>query len=153
MPNLIVESTLYNPLRMFPSKESLNPHQKNFVFRNRAVANQRTIINSTPMQIGMNTRLKQSSTHFVSFTGEPEIIAQDYDDFSITSREAESIADDDFCFESIHNDPASFWDQGIVVSNMKTGRVSPANVTIASGGSSEPMQIQDSQPKATKASR
>ena len=162
MPQQIPDSNLYNPLRMFPSKPSSSSsssssspssaadssRNKGDVFQNHRqnwnhwVMDKQRLMNSIhhPMKIEMDNLTVQSSNLYSSTFGEqhqqqPELMSEDYDDFSITSREAESIADEEFCFESISRDPGSFWEQGAWQSG--------GDITISSGATPELMEAQE----------
>lgn len=97
------------------------------------------MMGSQPMETdASSTRI--SNLHMIHF--DPAEMLQDCDDFSVSSSEAESFVDDDFCFVS-HNSDA-FWEQGVISINTLERRASTSNVTITSEDSADGMQLSSS---------
>jgi hypothetical protein len=129
MPQQVIDET-FNPLRIFesPSKATKINDDK-----------EEAMMGSQPMETDASPTLI-TNLHMIHF--DPEEMLQNCDDFSITSREAESFVDDDFCFVS-HNSDA-FWEQGILSINTLERSTSISNVTITSEDSTDAMQISSS---------
>jgi hypothetical protein len=56
---------------------------------------------------------------------------QDCDDFTISSYDTGSVANEDFCLGSLSEDPASFWESSFAPPTHQR-RLSPAQISISS---------------------
>lgn len=83
-------------------------------------------------QVGYNWTGEKAAPFSISFDQVPN--DEDCDDFSLTSREAGSLADE--CF-SLDQDPASFWDEGDEIPVTAEGRSQPPPSSISVGSMNE----------------
>lgn len=117
MAQQFLDST-FAPLRVFQSpagtfktsnNQNKNKEQHLMGARQESV-NAEGSSSSAPVWQITNLNSIQNSTHF-----DPHTMIQDCDDFSISSREAESFATDDFMFVSENSE--SFWASGVLSSS------------------------------------
>lgn len=134
MPQQVIDDT-YNPLRIFQSPTKGQSKAK-------VIADDKDdeeMMQSQPMKMDVSST-QITNLHMIQF--DPEKMIQDCDDFSISSREAESFVDDDFCFVSNNSD--AFWEQGVISINTLERQSSASNVTVSSDDEPEAMQISSS---------
>eukprot|EP00980_Cylindrotheca_fusiformis_P011889 scaffold2830_cov131-Cylindrotheca_fusiformis.AAC.10 len=125
MPEQILDES-YNPLRIFGSVTTM-------------IDADQEMIDSEQMDTGIPST-EITNLHMIHF--DPDKMIQDCDDFSISSREAESFVDDDFCFVSSNSD--AFWEQGVLTISTPERQRSASNVTITSEDGSQELQTSSS---------
>jgi hypothetical protein len=131
MPQKVIDET-YSPLRIFESPTTSDPSKATKISDDKEEA----MMGCQPMEMdASSTRI--TNLHMIHF--DPQEMLQDCDDFSVSSSEAESFVDDDFCFVSNNSD--AFWEQGIISLNTLERQTSASNVTITSEDGTDSMQI------------
>jgi hypothetical protein len=80
------------------------------------------------------------STSLYSFFFETTEMDQDFDDFTISSCDTGSVANEDFCLDSLSEDPAAFWESSLAPPTHQR-RLSPAQISIASDSEMDLIQL------------